>query len=114
MKVIIKETGKEEILETRDENGIEWTNDLLGNAGISLYNDKTEQNEISQDDFEWWKNYINNYENDSEEIEELAEELGIEKSIIVDKITKELNCDMEDEHAIIQRILEEIREEYQV
>jgi len=111
MKLRIKETQEVKVLEIRDKNGIEWTNDLLGNHGALQFNDETEEYEMNQEDYEWWSEFIKNHEADEQEVTELAEELGIEESEIWERINQELNCDLGDEHMIIQNVLEEIRKE---
>ena len=52
MEIFIKETGKIEDLTIKDNNGTEWTYDLLGNHNATHYNEETEQHEMSQEDFE--------------------------------------------------------------
>jgi hypothetical protein len=111
VKLRIRETQDVKVLEIRGKNGIEWTNDLLGNYNALQYNDITEEYEMNQDDYEWWSEYIKNREADEQEVIELAGELGIEESEIWERIDMNLVCDLGDEHMIIQNILEEIRKE---
>lgn len=111
MKLKIRETQEIKVLEIRDQNGIEWTIDLLGNYDALQYNSKTEEYEISQEDYEWWLEYIKKYEADEQEVIELAAELGIEESEIWERISQNLNCELGDEHMVIQSVLEEIRAE---
>lgn len=112
MKIMIIETGRIEILSIVDKNGIEWTRDCV--TAADFWNSKTEQHEMSQNDFDWWKEYIENHDNDEEEILTLAEELNIDEQEINDKIMIALQHenDLGDEHQIKQNVFEELREEY--
>jgi hypothetical protein len=94
------------------KNGIECTQDMLGNNGALHYNEQTEEHEMSRDEYEWWEDFLKNYEADEKEVAELADELGIRESEIWDRIRLSLFEDLETRHDIIQRELEEIREEY--
>lgn len=109
MKIRIIETNKVEELEIVDNNGISWTEDLLGNHDATTYNTETEEYEMTQDDFEWWVEYIDNYNSDKEKIEQLALELDINESEIYDKINEQLTNDLDMEHAIKQDVIEEFR-----
>ena len=111
MKLKIRETQEVKVLEIRDKNGIEWTKDLLGNYDALQFNDETEEYEMNQEDYEWWLEYIEKHEADEQEVMKLAEELGIEESEIWERINQNLNCDLGDEHMIVQNVLEEIRKE---
>lgn len=74
MKIIIKETGLEDCLIIVDKNtGCEWTADLIEAGGME--SDEDGNTIMSQDDFDWWKNYISDHEKTEEEAEELAEKL---------------------------------------
>lgn len=55
--------------------------------------------------------FFENHEQDEKDVTGLAEELGIDKSDIWDRIYQELNCDLGDEHIVIQNVLKKIREE---
>lgn len=111
MKLKIRETQEVKVLEIRDKNGIEWTKDLLGNYDALQFNYETEEYEMNQEDYEWWLEYIKKHEADEQEVMKLAEELGIEESEIWERINQNLNCDLGDEHMIVQNVLEEIRKE---
>jgi hypothetical protein len=113
MKIRIKGTEKIEELVIRDEKGTEFTNDLLHNYNAVSYNEETEEHEMSQDEFDWWENYITHTIADRREIKETAKALGVEESQIWERINEELegSWDLGDEHDVIQRVLEEIRKE---
>ena len=112
MQIRIIETGEMKDLTIRDSNNTEWTYDLLGNANATVYNEELEVHEMSQDDFDWWKEYINDNINDESQLVELAEELNINEQIIRDRIMREMStCDLCDEHSIKQNIFVEIKKE---
>ena len=111
MEIRIKGTKRIEELVIRDEKGTEYTNDMLHCHGAVSYNEETEEYEMSQDDVDWWAKYIEHTKADKKEITEVAEALGVEESQIWERIDKELDCDLEDEHDVIQGVLEEIRKE---
>ena len=46
--------GAEKELEAIGKNGIEWTNDLLGNYDALHYDDEQEQYTMTEDEFVWW------------------------------------------------------------
>ena len=106
MKIRIKETGELKELVIRDtETNVEWTNDLLGNHDATDYNKETEEYEMSNDDFEWWNEYITNHKKDGAEIEYVADQLGIDKSEIYEAIQENITNDLGDEHSIKQSVL---------
>jgi len=99
-----------------DKNGIEWTNDLLGNNNATTYNEETEEHEMSQEAYNWWDEYITNLKNDEREVIALAEELNIDEDIINDKIMAAMQHenDLNDEHNIKQSVFQDIRSEYEI
>ncbi|MEG1482923.1 MAG: hypothetical protein RSA57_03895 [Cetobacterium sp.] len=113
MKIRIIETGELKQLIATGINGVEWTYDLLGNNSATTYNNETEEHEMSQDDFNWWEEYILNDEKDAEEITGLVEEFGIDESEIRNKINEynAFNNDLGDQHSIIQNVIGEFRKE---
>lgn len=111
MEFRIKETGELKELKIYDDNNIEWTADLLGSYGALHYDEETEEHVLSQNDYNWWEEYIENHEQDEAAVTELSEELDLDESDIWDRINQELNCDLGDEHNIIQNVLKEIKKE---
>ncbi len=93
------------------KNGIECTQDMLGNNGALHYNDETEEHEMSNEEYEWWKEFFTNYEADEEEVAELADEFGIRKSELWERIYKHMDSELDNRHGHIQSELNEIREE---
>lgn len=72
MKILVN--GIKKKLVAIGSNGIEWTQDLLGNANVLNYNEDLEQYTMSDDDFDWWSEYIDNANADEVGIAELAEQ----------------------------------------
>ena len=80
MKFIINETGSYEELVIRDINEIDWTNELIGNAGAIgnyvTYDEEAEAYRINQDDFDWWSHYIDMYTHYLDQVKYLYERHG--------------------------------------
>jgi hypothetical protein len=120
MKIRINETNEVKDLTIIDRNtGLEWTRDLLGNNDALNYDDDDEIHTMSQDDFEWWEEYINDYEADEEEKEELINELcevGLDGNEIVEAaVENELYVnELSDEHYAKQALFKELREKYKL
>jgi hypothetical protein len=112
MKIRIMETGEIRELNISDKNGTNWTNDLILNVESLNYNDESEAYEMTQEQYNWWKQYVEDYEADEKEAAELAEELGIEEHLIWDKYNEYHTCDYGDHHTIKQNVFAEIRDEY--
>jgi hypothetical protein len=112
MEFRIKESGEVKDLTIIDKNGIEWTGDLLGNNNALEYNKTTDEHVLSEEDFDWWKQYIKDFNADAEEAEELAEELGIEESEIWEEYNMMATNDLNDEHDIKQHIFKRLRSQH--
>lgn len=69
MTILVNGEARE--LEAIGKNGIEWTNDLLGNYDALHYDDEHEAYTMSEDDFEWWEPVVDMLN----EINDLEEEL---------------------------------------
>jgi len=111
MKIRIKETGKMKELTIIDENGIEWTQDLI--TASDFWDENAEEFEMSADEFEWWAEYIADYKEDEKAIADLAEKTGINKLEIWEKINKETGLyDMENHSEVRREALEELEKEY--
>lgn len=63
--------GVEKELEAIGKNGIEWTNDLLGNYDALHYDGDNEQYTMTEDEFAWWEPVVEMFN----EINDLEEEL---------------------------------------
>ena len=58
MEIYVNGTKKE--LEAIGTNGVEWTNDLLGNYDALHYDTKTEQYTMTEEEFDWWEEVVEN------------------------------------------------------
>ena len=112
MRIKIKETGEVKELNIFDKNGINWTNDLILGVEEVRYNRETEMYEMEQEQYDWWKEYIENFEADEEKASILAGELEIDESEIWDRYNSYHTTDYCDHHGIKQTIFKEMREEY--
>lgn len=55
MIMMVVVNGVEKELEAIGANGIEWTNDLLGNYDALRYDEESEQYTMTDDEFAWWE-----------------------------------------------------------
>jgi hypothetical protein len=118
MNIKIRETGKREVLKVVDsKTGVEWTGDLIGNAGgfndgQFTWSEDDDAYLASQDAFDWWDKYIADQEKTESEIEDLADELDIDTSIIRERVEKNTGSDYETHRKEAVRAMTEIKEEY--
>lgn len=111
MEIYNTTTGKTENLIIIDrKSGIEWTNDLIGNAGALHYNSDLEMAEMSQEDFDWWSNTIEGLENIEGLTEQAKELLSYDDFEELErKLSDEGNADDYDQHiGTLTAILEDV------
>lgn len=116
MNVKIKETGKVEELVIVGENGIEWTSDLVGNAGAFgdgqfVWSEDDDAYVADQDTFDWWQRYITDSYATDDEVAALAKDLGIDEEGVRFRIGQAQDGDYERHRDIAIMVMEEIREE---
>jgi len=109
MKIKITETGEFKDLTIFDEfTQTEVTEDVL-----CTYDKVNYDNDIialSQEQFNWWHEYIEHRKQNEQEIAKLAEDLHITEFELWERINAELTNDLEDENIIIQRVLKEFKQ----
>lgn len=122
MQIIIKETGEIERLQIIDtKTGCEWTADLIEAGGRETDDDGTVI--MTQDDFDWWTQYISDTEQTEEDAQDLADELedadfnesehrGSALQYIMFEIGKNTGNDYDNHRAEAVKAMEEIREKY--
>jgi hypothetical protein len=114
MKFIIKETREPKELNIYDSNGIDWSNDLIGNAGITdawEYNEEEQAYILPQEDYDWWVDYIAKKQADDNKLAELRKEYDNDEiQKIVDEEFRGIN-DYEQEHAVMEIVFERIESE---
>jgi hypothetical protein len=75
MNVLVN--GQIKGLSIRDRNGIDWTQDLIGNCGYGdagfTWNDDAEMYETSEENFTWWETYIEGQEEVDAKVDELID-----------------------------------------
>lgn len=111
MDIKIIETGVITSLNIYDDNGVNWAADLVGNVETLTYNDD-QQAEMTQEQYDWWVEYISSYRADAKEAAEIASDLNIDESIIWDRYNDYHTCDYSDHHGIKQQVFEDIKAEY--
>lgn len=117
MNVKIIETGKTETLSIKGSNGIDWTNDLIGNAGALsdgqfTWSEEDDAYLTDQDTFDWWDKYISDYKTTEEEIRALADKLGIDTWTVTERVQKYQDGDYEMHRGAAITAMQEIEEEY--
>lgn len=114
MKIYNTTTGKEVSLTIMDrKTNIEWTADLIGNAGALHYNSDREMAEMSQKDYEWWSNTIEGLNTIEDLTEKAGELLSFEDfEELENKLANEGNANDYEQHiATLTAILEEVIKE---
>ena len=123
MEFRIKGTNEIVELKVYDKNGVEWTRDLIGGSGaLGDYIHWDENDEIyviSQDDYDWWVNYIKEYEEGEGEFKKLKRDLHQKydweqvNDILSTEYYSQLGNDDYNSHANERRMaIEEIRRIY--
>jgi hypothetical protein len=83
--MLVNVNGETKELMSRDENGIECTADIMG--GASDYrpgHDEDGRPILSEDDYDWWKKYLDTLQADEAKKAEMIEEYGsaaVEKAL---------------------------------
>jgi hypothetical protein len=113
MKIMIKETGKlaDKELHIYDNNGIDWVEDCIGNAGGLHYDRELDACTMTQAEFDWWADYLDKAQADYNEEQELRALYGSNAVLrILDDEFRGVN-DYDDHHAAYQRAFARIRAE---
>lgn len=117
MDIIIKESGVAKPLVYMDTaTGTECTLDILQmmgafTNGTIVYNEETKQYVAPIDEYNWWKDYLAKKQEEEKMLYALCEEFG--QAAVSQEFMKYqhlLNTDEENEHKVIQKIFEAIRE----
>lgn len=94
MQIAIEGTIRVENLVARNENGIEFTADLIEAGNLSHLDDGTPV--MSQADFDWWTEYIVNDQLTKANARKLADDTGMDYADIMMEISKaQANTDMD-------------------
>jgi hypothetical protein len=72
MRIIIEETKEIESLSIIDpKQGTDWIGDMLGNAdALGEYDEENNAYSMSQDDYEWWAEYVALYQKADDKLNE--------------------------------------------
>lgn len=117
MNIKITETGEIKTLTIKSSNGIEWTTDLIGNAGgfveeQFIWSEEEGAYLTDQDTYDWWDKYIIDSNATDEEVTAMADELGVEEGIITERIAANTSTDYERHRWEAKQAMASIREEY--
>ena len=110
MKLKIKETGERKELFYGNGN-VDMASDYVWNHDDATYDSEDEIAVMTQDAYDFWKEYFKNKETDDERIEAIVEKYDIDKDEIISQISEEFN-DLEDEHSVTESILDEIENQF--
>lgn len=109
MNIIIKETGKQEVLELIDrKSGVNSVIDLIGNHGALDQFDYDSDNNVyvcDQITFDWWAKVVADQQALEDRIAELKDEYG--SGAVYEAIGNAGDCDLEDQAAAINAALDE-------
>lgn len=107
MRIIIKETGEEILLEYRDANGINWAADFVGGSGGINETDDDGRVVMSASDYAWWVNTIQAHQRMDAELDGYRRRYG--STAVQDCLdaTHAADCDLEDVPANVHRAMKE-------
>lgn len=117
MKVKIRETNEIVGIYIYSKQGIEWTQDLLGNGGAFLdgqfvWDDDEDIYVADRGTVDWWWSYIDDYYDVEWHITDLAERLGLDRDKICMQVGDAQDDDYTRHREIAMQVLEEIEAEY--
>lgn len=71
--------GQVKSLEMRDENGIDWSADLIGGTSHGMARDDEGNYIATQEDFEWWEKMITEYQAMESVIKQYKDKYGTDE-----------------------------------
>lgn len=98
--------GKELTLEMRDENGVDWSGDFIGNTHHGMESDGDGNYICSQEDYEWWDRVIDDHVSMNEMIDEYKARYGSDE---IDNYLQECSAfdvDIEDQPGSVRTALD--------
>lgn len=116
MNIIVDESNAQAVLSILSDHGIDWTQDLIGNAGALtdgqfVWDDTADAYRCDQATYDWWARYILDAEATQSEALLLADELGIPYADVTDRIGECQDGDYEAHRRQAQRAIQEMRDE---
>lgn len=112
MKVVIKETGKQEVLELLDRDGTDCIVDVIGNydgLGNAEYQFSFDSEYgvyyCNKSTYDWWAKVAADQQELNDRIAALSDEYGYD--IVQEAIGSAGDCDLEDQAAAINAALDE-------
>ena len=111
MDVKIIETGKIVTLAVITPEGIDWTSDLIGNAGESgiTYDSAEGLMSGTQESVDWWVDYIHDLNQTDEDIQTMSDETGVSVSDIREAIANNTDGDYESHRSQAIQAMDELR-----
>lgn len=100
--------GQVKGLEMRDENGIDWSADFIGNTAHGMSSDSEGNYIATEADYQWWKDMIAAYQEMESLIAQYKEKYGSDE---VDEWLQEVHAfdyDLEDQPKNVKRYLAEM------
>lgn len=110
MEIRIKETGKLGELHIYDCHHIDWAQDCIGNNGGLHYDRESGEYTMTQEEYDWWADYLKTAQADYDEGQALRAEYGDDVAAIIAEELQDEH-DLDCEHDDYQRAFERIREE---
>ncbi len=104
--------GQVKGLEMRDENGIDWSADFIGNTAHGMSHDDDGNYIATEEDYQWWKDMIAAYQKMESLIEEYKEKFGRDEVDEWLQKSAAFEVDLEDMPKSVKRELEAMAEEY--
>jgi hypothetical protein len=98
--------GEEKTLELRNDKGIDWSADFIGNTAHGMASDEEGRYIASQDDFDWWEKMIADWQHMESVIAEYKERVNGDE---VDRIVGDTvgGYDLEDQPRNVIEALKE-------
>jgi len=110
MEIRIKETGKLGELHIYDCHNIDWAQDCIGNNGGLHYDRESGEYRMTQEEYDWWADYLKTAQADYDEGQALRAKYGDDVAAIIAEELQDEH-DLDCEHDDYQRAFERIREE---
>lgn len=104
--------GQVKGLEMRDENGIDWSADFIGNTAHGMSHDDEGNYIATEEDYQWWKDMIAAYQEMESVIEQYKEKYGRDEVDEWLQKSAAFDVDLEDQPNSVKQELAAMDEEY--
>lgn len=103
--------GKELVLTMRDDNGIDWSADFIGNTAHGMEIDEEGRYIASRADYEWWDNMIVAYQDMQAQLKDYQQRYGYDTVEEWLRQSAAWERDLEDQPSSVLQALRELDEE---